>query len=137
MTDRVNKISSPLAKARGHGSAKTGTDHWWMIKVTSVLLIPLTLWFFVSLMNLIATGAAYADVILWLQKPYVTGLMIAFLIVNFYHAAIGGVEIIIDYVHHRFCQVCTIILYNTVCAAAGLAGVIAVLYIAFRLSVIA
>lgn len=127
-------IASPLAKARGHGSGKTGTHHWWMVKVTAVILIPLTLWFFFSMMCLIATGAVYTDVIAWIQNPVNTGLMIAFLAVNFYHAAIGGVEIIIDYVHNRFAQVASILIYNVLCAAGGLAGIIAVLYIAFRLN---
>jgi succinate dehydrogenase / fumarate reductase membrane anchor subunit len=132
-----NRITSPLAKARGHGSAKTGTGHWWMIKVTSVLLIPLTLWFFLNLVQLIATGADYVDAVNWIQKPYVTGLLIAFLAINFYHAAIGGFEIIVDYVHHRFYQVMGIILYYTLCAAGGLAGIIAVLTIAFRTRIVA
>ncbi len=132
-----NTITSPLAKARGHGSAKSGTHHWWMIKVTSIILIPLTLWFFLSVVHLIATGAGYADAINWIRKPVVTGLMIAFLAVNFYHAAIGGLEIIIDYVHQRFAQVLAIILYYIVCTAGGLAGIIAVLYIAFRTRIVA
>ena len=127
-------LSSPLGKARGHGSAKSGTHHWWMVKLTSVLMIPLTLWFFLSLMKLIGTGAPYADTIRWLQTPWVAGLMIAFLAVNFYHAAIGGVEIIIDYVHQRFAQVAAIMFYYTLCAAGGLASIMAVLYIAFRMT---
>lgn len=129
------QLTSPLAKARGHGSAKSGTHHWWMVKVTSAILVPLTLWFFLSIICMIAGGADYFDIIRWIQKPWVTGLMIAFLAVNFYHAAIGGVEIIVDYVHHRFCQVSSIVLYQTLCAAGGLASIVAVLYIAFRLNV--
>jgi succinate dehydrogenase / fumarate reductase membrane anchor subunit len=132
MTDN-SSIQSPLAKARGHGSAKTGADHWWMVKVTSVILIPLTLWFFLSIVQFIGTGAAYEDVITWLQKPYVAGLMIAFLAVNFYHAAIGGVEVIMDYVHHSLALPIAIILYKTACAAGGLAAILSVLYIAFRM----
>jgi succinate dehydrogenase / fumarate reductase membrane anchor subunit len=132
MTDQ-HSIQSPLAKARGHGSAKTGADHWWMIKVSSIVLIPLTLWFFISMMQFISTGAAYDDVIAWLQKPYVTGLMIAFLAVNFYHAAIGGVEVIMDYVNHKLALPIAIILYKSACAAGGLAAILSVLYIAFRM----
>lgn len=33
---------TPLAKARGLGSAKSGTRHWWMQRVTAVALIPLS-----------------------------------------------------------------------------------------------
>jgi succinate dehydrogenase / fumarate reductase membrane anchor subunit len=128
-----SSLRSPLAKARGHGSAKTGTDHWWLLKVTAVVLIPLTLWFFLSMVQFIATGAAYNDVIAWLQTPWVAGLMIAFLAMNFYHAALGGVEVILDYVPHHLTQIIAVMLYQVLCAAGGLASILSVLYIAFRM----
>ena len=41
-------LRSPLGRVRGLGSAKGGTHHWWMQRVTSVALLPLTLWFALS-----------------------------------------------------------------------------------------
>ncbi|SHE22915.1 succinate dehydrogenase, hydrophobic membrane anchor protein [methanotrophic endosymbiont of Bathymodiolus puteoserpentis (Logatchev)] len=38
------EYQTPLAKARGLGSAKSGTKHWWMQRVTAVALIPLSFW---------------------------------------------------------------------------------------------
>ena len=35
-------IRTPLAKARGLGAAKSGTDHWWEQRLTSIALVPLT-----------------------------------------------------------------------------------------------
>ena len=48
-------IRTPLGRARGMGSAKTGTDHWWAQRVTALALIPLVIWFVVSMIAV--TGA--------------------------------------------------------------------------------
>ena len=37
-------MRTPLGRVRGLGSAKSGTHHWWMQRVTSIALLPLTLW---------------------------------------------------------------------------------------------
>ena len=43
---------NPLAKVRGLGSAKNGTHHWIVQRMTAVALVPLTLWFVVALLGL-------------------------------------------------------------------------------------
>ena len=40
---------SPIARARGLGSAKGGVEHWWAERVTAVALVPLTIWFAASM----------------------------------------------------------------------------------------
>ena len=50
-------LQSPLGRVRGLGSARGGTHHWWMQRVTSVALLPLTLWFALSAASL--AGAPY------------------------------------------------------------------------------
>ena len=40
-----------LGRARGLGSAKEGVAHWWVQRVTALLLIPLVLWFVASLLG--------------------------------------------------------------------------------------
>ena len=124
-------LENPLAKARGTGSAKSGAHHWWMMKLTSLALIPLMLWFFFSIMNLIATGASYSAALEWVSTPYIAVILVVFLAVNFYHAAIGGQEIIIDYVHHKMFKIPTLILFHFMCFIAGITGIAAVLFIAF------
>ncbi len=39
-----------LGRARGLGSAKEGVAHWWVQRVTALLLIPLVVWFAASLL---------------------------------------------------------------------------------------
>ena len=37
-------LRSPLGRVLGSGSAKDGTDHWWMQRVSAVALAVLGLW---------------------------------------------------------------------------------------------
>ena len=43
---------SQLGRVRGAGSAKAGVHHWYAERVTSLALIPLTLWFVFSMIRL-------------------------------------------------------------------------------------
>ena len=42
-------MQTPLAKAMGLGSAKSGVAHWWAQRVSAIALVPLTLWFAASI----------------------------------------------------------------------------------------
>src|SRR5450759_3754163 len=87
---------SPLAKVRGLGSAKTGTSHWWMQRVTAVALIPLSFWLIIFL-NLSLT-ATYQEMVEWLASPLNTLGMVAWVLAVFYHAALGLQVVIEDYI---------------------------------------
>ena len=50
------RIQTPLARARHLGSAMEGPEHWWMQRMTSLMLIPLTLWFVASMWWLVVDG---------------------------------------------------------------------------------
>jgi len=50
-------MKAPLARARGLGSAKEGTNHWFMQRITAIANIPLMLWLVYSVIDL--SGAGY------------------------------------------------------------------------------
>jgi len=87
---------TPLATARGLGSAHTGTLHWWMQRVTAVALIPLSFWFIGLLDSCI--NASYQDTLAWLATPVNSFAVIAWILTVFYHAALGVQVVIEDYV---------------------------------------
>jgi succinate dehydrogenase / fumarate reductase, membrane anchor subunit len=101
---------APLAKARGLGSAKSGTHHWWMQRVTAVMLIPLSFWL-VSFLNLTFT-ASYSQTVTWLACPINSIAMITWILMVCYHAALGLQVVIEDYVAASGVKIVTIWLVN-------------------------
>jgi len=86
-----------MGRVLGLGSAKDGTGHWWAQRVTAVALVPLTLWFVISLLRL--PGLDYETVHDWASVPdngFLASLMVA---VTGYHSYLGTNVIIEDYVH--------------------------------------
>ncbi len=92
------KMNSKLARVRGMGSAKDGTHHWWMQRLTALALIILSVWFIGSIMGLI--GADRGQIIYWLQQPWCIIMMALFVISGLYHGTIGMQVVVEDYVHH-------------------------------------
>jgi succinate dehydrogenase / fumarate reductase membrane anchor subunit len=91
------RIRTPLARVRGLGSAKTGTEHWWQERVTSAAGIPLTL--FLIWLALRVAGRSHQDVVEILGHPVVAIGLILALSTLFWHMMLGMQVIIEDYVH--------------------------------------
>jgi len=120
---------SPLGRARGLGSAREGTAHWWAQRLTAVALVPLTLWFVIGLVGLI--GAEYAVVEEWISAPVNATLLVLLIVATFHHAQLGLQVVIEDYVHHDGLKIAAIMLVKFAAIVLGLAAVLAVLSISF------
>lgn len=120
---------TPLGTARGLGSAKAGTGHWWAQRVTAVALIPLSLWFAVSVLQL--THADYVVTVNWLHTPYVAVLLSLFLATLFYHAYLGVQVVVEDYVHTEWLKIVTLLLIKFATVLLAAAGIFTALRIAF------
>ncbi|HEX4571927.1 MAG TPA: succinate dehydrogenase, hydrophobic membrane anchor protein [Dongiaceae bacterium] len=118
-----------LGRVRGLGSAKEGVAHWWVQRVTALLLIPLILWFVIALLAHI--GADRAAVILWLGQPFTYGLMLVLLGAAFWHAALGLQVVIEDYVHGEAAKLVLILLSKAACLGLFVAGFVSLSKIAF------
>ena len=90
-------LRSPLGRVRGLGSAKSGTEHFWMQRLTAIAVIPLTLWFVYSLITLV--GADHAAAAVWLRAPTTAVLMLLLIVATFHHMQLGLQVVIEDYVH--------------------------------------
>lgn len=90
-------MRTPLGRIRGLGSARSGTEHFWRQRLTSVAGIPLTIAFIVIVVSLLGRNHAFA--IQFLGTPLVALLMILFIIASAYHMWLGMQTIIEDYVH--------------------------------------
>jgi succinate dehydrogenase / fumarate reductase membrane anchor subunit len=115
---------SPLAKVRGLGSAKAGTSHWWMQRVTAVALIPLSFWL-IMFLNL-SLNAPYQEMIEWLALPLNTLGMVAWVLAVFYHAALGLQVVIEDYIAAEGVKIVAVWTVNLSFLLLALAALIAV-----------
>lgn len=124
ITDRRNALKI----ARGLGSSKSGSGHWWTQRVTAVALIVLSAWLVVTALCLM--NADYATARATLAKPWNALLMIAFVISMFWHAVLGLQVAIEDYVHTRWKEVVLMVTIKFLAVLGALASVLAVLRIA-------
>jgi succinate dehydrogenase / fumarate reductase membrane anchor subunit len=123
------RLRDPLARARGLGSAKGGTHHWWVQRLTAVALALLTPWFVWLAVSLL--GADHMTVRLTLAQPLTATLMLAFVIAAFWHAKLGVQVVIEDYVHAPGLEFAAQIAVNFLCALGAIASIVAIGRIAF------
>lgn len=121
-------LQSPLAKAKGLGSAKSGFSHWWAQRITAVALVPLVIWFVVNIIH--ATGSE-EHLLTFVRTPVNVVVMILFIIASLYHAALGVQVVIEDYIHCNCMKVVSVVCVQFLCLATAVAGTVAVLALHF------
>ena len=89
-------FKSPLNQVIGLGSAKQGASHWWHQRLTAVAMIPLGLWFAVSLPGLELNS--HAALVAWIQEPMTSILLVLTVACLAYHSWLGIAVVIEDYV---------------------------------------
>ena len=119
---------TPLAKARGLGSAKDGLGHWWVQRITAIALIPLVVWFCVSLVMM--TGADFMTVRNWIGYPVTMVLLILTIAVGLHHAQLGLQVVYEDYTSGA-ARVVLIVATKFIAALFGLGAIVAILRIGF------
>jgi succinate dehydrogenase / fumarate reductase, membrane anchor subunit len=122
-------LRTPLARARGLGSARAGVHHWWAQRLTAIALIPLVVWFAISLVMM--SGADYGAVRAWIGSPMVMVLLILTIAVGLHHGQLGLQVVIEDYVHGDGSKLALIVAVRFIAVLFGLAAIVAVLRIGF------
>lgn len=121
-------LRTPVARARGLGSAKEGLHHWWVQRVSAVALIPLTIWFVASVVGL--AGADHAAVAAWIGNPIVAVLMVLLVAAALYHAQLGMQVVYEDYIHTHWLKITADVGTKLVSLVLGVATIFAILKIA-------
>ena len=121
-------LRTPLAKAKGLGSAKDGTHHFWHQRLTAILMIPPVLWVGFSLA---AMPLEHAQLVAWIQNPLVTIALVLLIGTLFYHAKLGLQVVIEDYVSSHKKRTPLLLFSNFACLLLGIVGVVSVLKISF------
>ena len=125
---QISSLRSPLGRVRGMGSAKGGTHHWWMQRVTSMALLPLTIWLVFGLARM--PDATWLEATIWIGRPFNTVLLLAFLAAAFHHTAYGLQEVVEDYVRGEVAKLGSLLAVKGVCFLLWLSATLAVLRIA-------
>lgn len=120
---------TPIARVRGLGPARAGTEHWWHQRITAAANLFLVLWFAVSMVAL--AGADYVTVTWWIRDPFVTVLLVLFVGNIFYHLRLGLQVVVEDYVKSEAVKVGSLFALTFVCTALALLGIVAVLKVSF------
>jgi succinate dehydrogenase / fumarate reductase membrane anchor subunit len=122
-------MRSRLGRARGLGSARSGTAHWWQQRLTAAALLPLALWFIYVALHL--AGMPRAGVAHWAGHRVNAALLLALIVAMFSHAQLGLQVVIEDYVHDEGARLFALLLVRGAAAVLGLAAAVAVLKLAF------
>ena len=121
-------LRSPLGHVLGLGAAKEGVHQWWLQRLTSVALVPLAVWFVVSLLTLPVLD--HAAVVAWMRQSWTALLLVLFVLVACRHSQLGVRVVIEDYVHAVGLKTLTLVLVTFAHVLLAAAGVLAVLKVA-------
>jgi succinate dehydrogenase / fumarate reductase, membrane anchor subunit len=126
----AGKMSTPLGRVLGLGSAKSGTEHFWRQRLTAVANVPLTIAFILIVMSLL--GRNHAAVVQILGSPLVAIVMLLFIGSITTHMRIGMQVIIEDYVHDEVTKLVLLMANTFFAVAVGLACAFAILMLSFK-----
>ena len=123
------KMSTPLARVRGLGAAKSGTEHFWRQRLTAVANVPLTIAFVLILVSLLGRNHAWAAQTL--GSPLVAIIMLLFIVSITIHMRIGMQVVIEDYVHDAPVKLILLMLNTFFSLAVALASAYGILKLSF------
>ena len=122
-------MRTPLGRVLGFGSAKSGTEDFWLQRLTAIASIPLTIAGLVLVISL--TGGSYPTVKQTIASPLVAVLLMLFVLANALHMKIGVQIVIEDYVYDKNTKLTLLMLNIFFAWAIGLACFYAILKISF------
>ena len=124
-----NQYRTPLSRARGLGSAKSGVNRFIAERATSIALVPLSLWAVYAALKI--SQAGYVGAIAMLQSPVNAALAVLLIACSCAHMQMGMAVIIEDYIHKHVSKIALLLLSAGVCWLAGAVGVLSILKVAF------
>ncbi|CAM5775620.1 succinate dehydrogenase, hydrophobic membrane anchor protein [Labrys miyagiensis] len=124
-----NSLKTPLGRVRGLGSAKSGTEHFWLQRLTGVAMVPLTIVFVFTVIYL--ARASQATAIATLGSPLIAIFLYLFIIAGVVHMRAGMQVIIEDYVHEEKLKIAAVMANTFFAIFIGAACLFALLKLNF------
>lgn len=123
-------MRSYLGQVRGLGAGGSGVvEHWRVERITAIALVPLSIWFVVSVIRLL--GATQPEVVHWVGHPVNTVLLLALIIMTFHHMQLGLQVVIGDYIHSKPLEYAATLANKGLALLLGLFAAVAVLKMSF------
>jgi succinate dehydrogenase / fumarate reductase membrane anchor subunit len=116
---------TPLGQVRGLGSAKSGTEHWWVQRMTALAGIPLMI--FLVIFIIAHLGDTRAELVASLQNPLVAIALALTFITQLWHMRLGLQVVIEDYIHaptNKFLALLFNTAFTVIMAAAALYAIL-------------
>ena len=123
----MSNLRHPLATAKGLGSAKAGSHHWIVQRLTAVALVPLSLWFLFCVAGTV--GTQYAEARGLIAQPLEASLLAAFVVALFYHAQLGLQVVVEDYIHTKWLEVALQVAIKLACVFGAIVSLLAIVRI--------
>jgi len=123
------RLQTPLARVRGLGAARSGTAHFWQLRLTSVASVPLTVAFVMIVVSLL--GRNHAAVVQILGSPLVSIVVLLFILTNVYHMWLGMQIIVEDYAHSELAKLSLLMGNTFFCVVVATASLYALLKLSF------
>ena len=128
MTRQTKSMSTPLARARGLGSAKSGLHHWWHQRVSAVAMVGLVSWMVVLLFSLV--DADYQTALNMLAHPFNATVVVLFVAVGLWHASLGLQVVLEDYVANEGVRLIAILAVKMAASVTAILAILSVLKVA-------
>jgi succinate dehydrogenase / fumarate reductase membrane anchor subunit len=125
----TSSFKTPLGKVRGLGSAKSGTEHFTLQRLTAVanlVLVPCAL-----AVILAASFLPYDRAVRVIGHPLASIVLIGLIVSVTTHMRLGVQVVIEDYVHAEGAKLLALIANTLFALAVAIAGIYAVLRIGF------
>lgn len=128
MIRQTKSMSTPLARARGLGSAKSGLQHWWHQRVSAVAMVGLVSWMVVLLFSLVE--ADYQTALNMLAHPVNATVVVLFVAVGLWHASLGLQVVLEDYVANEGVRLIAILAVKMAASVTAILAILSVLKVA-------
>jgi succinate dehydrogenase / fumarate reductase membrane anchor subunit len=126
----VSSYRTEKRRIEGAGSAHHGGGEWIKERVSSLALVPLTIWGLWSATRLVGAEVGFGGALAWLHQPVNAVLTALLVLASLYHMQLGLKVVIEDYLHKPVGKSLFLLLNLFVCLALAAAAVFSILKVA-------